>query len=237
MVGSLAIENFGNKSISPDRWILSSVWTQHIYSHLLVCTLVPWFQFSLSVGDLASVNSIHQWLVIRWWTTMFDLDTSIHIVGHVLVAVGVEDLPDWWHFLYATSLIVPLFMRFQLSWLDSSLCQISSSIREILIHCISSDFMEIMILCISSSWRFWYIYIVRGDDHTCHLLYIMPIHGHCTLMYLGLLYVFAVICRDWLLYYAYGWLVLHHSTSRMDFIMYFGHHVTPLTSHIRGHLL
>ena len=37
-----------------------------------------------------------------------------------------------------------------------------------------------------------------------------------------------------------GWffhLILHHSTSGMDFIMYFGHHVTPLTSHIRGHLL
>ena len=32
-------------------------------------------------------------------------------------------------------------------------------------------------------------------------------------------------------------LVLHHSTSRLDFIMYFFHHVTPLTSsHIRGHL-
>ena len=46
---------------------------------------------------------------------MFDLDTSIHIVGHVLVAVCVEDFPDWWQLLYATSLIVPVFMRFQLS--------------------------------------------------------------------------------------------------------------------------
>ena len=50
---------FGNTSMSPDRWILSSVRPQHIYLHLLVCTLVPWFPFSLSVGDLASVNSIH----------------------------------------------------------------------------------------------------------------------------------------------------------------------------------
>ena len=46
---------------------------------------------------------------------MFDLDTSIHIVGLVLVVVSVEDLPDWWHILYATSLIVPVFMRFHLS--------------------------------------------------------------------------------------------------------------------------
>ena len=37
-----------------------------------------------------------------------------------------------------------------------------------------------------------------------------------------------------------GWffhLGLHYSTYEMDFIMYFGHHVTPLTSHIRRHLL
>ena len=90
---------------------------------------------------------------------MFDLDTSIRIVGHVLIADCVEYLPYWWHFIYATSLIVPVFMRFQLSWLDSSACQISSAI------------MEIMILYISSSWRFWSIYIVRGDEHTCHILY------------------------------------------------------------------
>ena len=130
---------------------------------------IPWFPLSLSVGYLASINTIHQWPVIRWWTTMFDLDTSIRIVGHVLVAVCVEDFPDWWHPLYAASLIVPLFMRFQLSWLDSSICQTFLAIMEILICYISSVFMEIMILCIYSSWRFWAIYIVRGDD-TCHIL-------------------------------------------------------------------
>ena len=46
---------------------------------------------------------------------MFDLDTSIRIVGHVLIAVCVEDLLDRWHILYATSLIVPVFMRFDIS--------------------------------------------------------------------------------------------------------------------------
>ena len=50
---------------------------------------------------------------------------------------------------------------------------------------------------------------------------IMPIHGHCTLMYPGLLYVFAVMCRVVSLYYA-DWVaglpfgILHHSTSGMD---------------------
>ena len=78
---------FGNTSMSLDRWILSSVWCQHIYSHLLVCTLVLWFPFSLLVGDLTSVNGIHQWSVIILWTTMFNLDTSIQIVRHVLVVV------------------------------------------------------------------------------------------------------------------------------------------------------
>ena len=157
--------------MSHDQWIIPSVRPQHIYSHLLVCTLVPWFPFSLSVGDLVSVNGIHQWLVIRRWTTMFELDTSIHIVGHVLVVVCVEDFLHWWHILYATSLNVPFFMRFQLSWLDSSICQIFPAIMENLIHYISSSFMEIMILCISSSWIFWTIYILHGDDHTCHILY------------------------------------------------------------------
>ena len=80
--------------------------------------------------------------------------------------------------------------------------------------------LEIMFLCISSSWRFWSMYIVHGDDHICDIMY-YPIHGHCTLMYPGLLYVFAVICRVVLLYYV-DWVAglpfgyLHHSTSGMD---------------------
>ena len=148
--------------MSPDLWILSSVRPQHIYSHLLVFTLVPWFAFSLSVGDLVSINGIHKWPVIRRWTTMFDLDTSIHIVGHVLIAVCVEDLPYWWHLLYATSLIVPVFIRFQLSWLDSSICQIFPATMEILIYYIFSHYgdhgplyifiMEILIYVYCTWW-------------------------------------------------------------------------------------
>ena len=66
---------------------------------------------------------------------------------------------------------MPVFMRFQLSWLDSRICQIFPAIMEILTHYISSAFMDIMILCIYSSWRFWSRYIVRGNYHTCHILY------------------------------------------------------------------
>ena len=61
------------------------------------------------------------------------------------------------------------------------------------------------------------LYIVRGDDHTCHILYIMPIHGHYTLMYLGLLYLFAVTCRDWLLYCIDECLVLPPISSLLHF--------------------
>jgi len=227
--------------MSPDRWILSSVRPQHIYSHLLVCTLVPWFPFSLSVGDLASVNGIHQWPVIRRWTTMFDLDTSIRIVGHVLVAVCVEDFLDWWHILYATSLIVPVFMRFQLSWLDSSICQTFPATMEILIYYISSAILEIMVLCISSSWRFWSMYIVRGDDHLCDILYhaySWPLYSYasgtaiCICSYVQSCII--VLC--WL----GGWSSIWDPSSLHfwdGIIMYFSHRMTPLTSHIRGHLL
>ena len=80
-------------------------------------------------------------------------------------------------------------------------------------------------------WRSWsFVYLHHGDSDLC-ILYmamttyaiscIMPIHGHCTLMYPGLLYVLAVICRVVSLYYA-DWVaglpfgILHHSTSGLD---------------------
>ena len=104
------------------------------------------------------------------------------------------------------------------------------------------------IIYLQPLWRSWsFVYIHHGDSNLC-ILYmamttyvifcIMPIHGHCTLMYQGLLYVFVVMCRVWLLYYTIGWLDLPSGSSSTHFwdgfIMYFGHHVTPLTSHIRG---
>ena len=206
--------------MSPGWWILPSVLPQHIYSHLLYCTLVPWFPFSLLVGDLASVNGIHQWPIIRRWTTMFDLDTFIHIVRHVLKAVCVEKFSDWWHSTYATSLIMPVFMRFQLSWLDSSVCQISSSIMEILIHGISSAFMEILVLCISPSWRFWSImyctwrWLKMSYFVSCLSVAIVLLCIWDYYMYLQLyaeLYHFTMPI-GWLVFH---W-VLHHSTSGME---------------------
>ena len=66
-----------------------------------------------------------------------------------------------------------------------------------------------------------YIFIVETLIYVYCRWCIMPIHGHCTLMYPGLLYVFAAMCRVVSLYYA-DWVaslpfgILHHSTSAMD---------------------
>ena len=70
----------------------------------------------------------------------------------------------------------------------------------------------------------------------------MPIHGHYTLMYPGLLYLFAVMRRVVSLYSA-DWMAGSsiRGSSSLHFwdgiIMYFDHRITPLTSHIMGHLL
>ena len=99
--------------------------------------------------------------------------------------------------------------------------------------------MEIMILCISSSWRFWYIYILCGDDHTCHILY----HAYSWPLYSYVSGTAGCICSHMqiYLYYTGGWLFLPPGSSSLHFwdglIMYFGHRITPLTSRIRGHLL
>ena len=96
---------------------------------------------------------------------------------------------------------------------------------------ISSHYGDLDLLYLHPLWRSWsYVYLHHGDSNL-YVLYvamttyvtscIMPIHGHCTLMYLGLLYVLAVICRVVLLYYA-DWVVgfslgaLHHFTSGME---------------------
>ena len=96
--------------------------------------------------------------------------------------------------------------------------------------------MEIMILCIYSSWRFWSIYTVSCDDHTCHILY----HAYSWPLYFYVSRTAICTCSHMqiYLYCIDGWLVLPPSSSSLHFwdglIMYFGHRITPLASHIRG---
>ena len=164
-------------------------------------------------------------------TTMFVLDTYIHISGHVLIVFHVEYLPACWNSMHATSLIVPMFMRFHLSWFDSIVYQISSAITDILIHYISSSTLEILTYCI--------LYVVMTTHVTfcisCLFMAIVLLCIQDCYMYLqsyAKIDYCTILMDGWFFY-----LVLHHSTSRIDFIMYLSHHVTPLTSHFRGHLL
>ena len=139
---------------------------------------------------------------------MFDLDTSILIVGHVLVEDCVEDLPDWWHFIYAISLIVPMFMRFQLLWLDSSICHTFPTLMEILIYYIFSHYgdhcplyifiMEILIY-VYCTWQWplmWYLV-------SCLFMAIVLLCIWDCYMYLQL-YVELYYCTMLI-----GWLVFH----------------------------
>ena len=123
----------------------------------------------------------------------------------------------------------------------SSICQMFPATMEILIYCISSSFVEIMVLCIYSSWRFWSMYIVRGDDHICDIMYYAyscPLYSYvsetaiCTCSYMQSCII--VLC--WL----GGWYSIWVPSSLHfwdGLIMYFGHRMTPQTSHIRRHLL
>ena len=122
-----------------------------------------------------------------------------------------------------------------------SICHAFPATMEILICYISSAYVEIMVLCISSSWRFWSMYIVRGDDHISVIMfhaYSWPLYSYvsgtaiCICSYMQSCIM--VLC--WLGGWSSIWV-----PSSLHFwdglIMYFGHHITPLTSYIRGHLL
>lgn len=48
------------------------------------CTVVPWEPFPLWVVPLVHVNGLHQWPVRRWFSSMFDCDTFIHMLKFIL---------------------------------------------------------------------------------------------------------------------------------------------------------
>ena len=82
-----------------------------------------------------------------------------------------------------------------------------ANIHEILALMIMILVFPVYIRYLHPLWISCSLYIVRGDDHMWHMS-IMPIHGHCTLMYTGLLqFIFAVACWDISLYCTNEWLV------------------------------
>ena len=84
------------------------------------------------------------------------------------------------------------------------------------------------------------MYIVRGDDHIRHI--VSFIFMAILLLCIRDCYMYSQLYAE--LYHCIvlvGWLVLPLGFSSLHFwdglIMYFGHRMTRLTSHIRGHLL
>ena len=123
------------------------------------------------VGCLASINSIHQWPVIKLCLFVFELNTCIHVLGHVPSSICVEDLILWCHSIYATTLIMMIPMGFHFSYQRS----VPYHVPDVFIQ--YGDQTSLCIVC--------------GCDHLWHLS-VMPIHGHCTYMYLGLLYILQI---------------------------------------------
>ena len=75
-----------------------------------------------------------------------------------------------------------------------------------------------VICCISSSWRFWYMYIVRGDDHICSIMfhaYSWPLYSYVSRTARGIFILYAELYYGIMLI---GWLVFHLGTFITSFL-------------------
>ena len=137
---------------------------------------------------------------------MFNLDTSIHIIGHVLVAVCVEDFPYWWYLLYATSLIVPVFMRFSalVTWFQymSDISSHYGDLDPLYIFSLHGDHDPLYIFIL---WILIYLYCMWRSPHilSCLFMAIVLLCIRDCYMYLQL-YAELYYCTM-----VIGWLVFH----------------------------
>ena len=91
MAGFLSFNNRFS-SMTCDWNILSSVQLQNFYSHLGECIEIPWGSLTLMVFSLPLFNSIHQWLVIKWFLPCL---TSRHLftwLESYRLGFGMKDL-------------------------------------------------------------------------------------------------------------------------------------------------
>ena len=109
----------------------------------------------------------------------------IRMMGHVPVVVCIEYLRAWWHFIYATSLIVPIFMRYHLSWPDSSILSDIFIHYGYLVHYIS--------------------YMAMTTCDICYYAYSWPLYSY---VYGTATSIFAITWWDLSLYCTNEWLVL-----------------------------
>ena len=76
-------------------WVISRVFNFSSCIHIpWIVLIVTWGPLSLLVVSLALVNSFHHWLVIKWLSSMFDINTYILMLESVLWSgcVGAQDL-------------------------------------------------------------------------------------------------------------------------------------------------
>ena len=68
----------------------ASVW-RHITVHIpWIVPVVPWDPLFLLVVSLVPIHNFHYWLVIKWFSCMFDFSSYIRMLEFVLVQVEME---------------------------------------------------------------------------------------------------------------------------------------------------
>ena len=163
----------------------------------LVCLhSLPWFPLSLSMGYLVFVNDVHRWPVIRRWTIMFDFDTFIRVMGHVLVAVCIEYLRDWWH---STFFMIP-------PWSCQYLWDVISHDQILVYYHISSSTMDILFISYFT-WRWTHMTFV-------YHAYSWPLYSY---VYGTSICILAFICIGLSFYCIDEWLVLLSRSSLLHF--------------------
>ena len=77
-------------SLTVDWKISSSVRLQVLYSHSMVCTKIPWESLTSMVIFIAFFNSLHHWLVIKWFLPCSTSRHCIHMVRFVSLQFWLE---------------------------------------------------------------------------------------------------------------------------------------------------
>ena len=97
--GTLELACLNGKFFAPDGrlsslvvdWVIPRVFpfSSSFKLHGL-CWTIPWEPLALLVVSLALVNGFHHWPVIKRFSIMLDLSTSIHMLGFVLWSDGFK---------------------------------------------------------------------------------------------------------------------------------------------------
>ena len=74
------------------HWKISlSIRLQVLYSHSVVCTVIPWESLTSMVISLTLVNSLHHWLVIKWFLPFSTWRHCNHMVRFISFGDQNED--------------------------------------------------------------------------------------------------------------------------------------------------